>query len=146
MQLNEFGKIVQLCWNDLPNHYNNIELDAFVVMPNHIHAIIVIRYGDAVGAGFKPARNNNRTQTRAGLKPAPTNTKCHGLPEIVRAFKTFSSKRINKLQKSPGEPFWQRNYYEHVVRNECDLDEIRKYIVNNPAKWKIDKYYSNQRD
>jgi REP element-mobilizing transposase RayT len=122
MQLNDCGQIVTAHWDDLVNHYPHVELDVFVVMPNHVHGIIVLT--DNVGAG---------------LKPAPTTTtRHHGLPEIVRGFKTFSSRRINYLRKMPGQPVWQRNYYEHVIRSEEELDRIRQYILDNPAKWPED--------
>mgnify|MGYP000913469741 FL=1 len=116
MRLNDAGKIVHGVWNDLPNHYPGMELDAFVVMPNHVHGIIVI-----VGAG---------------LKLAPTK---RGLPEIIRGFKTFSSRRINELRGTPGIPVWQRNYYEHIVRNDESLYRIREYIINNPMQWEQDR-------
>jgi putative transposase len=57
------------------------------------------------------------------------------LPEIVRAFKTFSARRINAIRQTPGIAVWQRNYYEHIIRNEADLNRIRQYIANNPARW-----------
>ena len=72
----------------------------------------------------------------AGLKPAPTMR--HGLSEIVRAFKTFSARRINALQGTAGTALWQRNYYEHVIRDEGALDRIRQYIADNPARWHED--------
>jgi putative transposase len=62
------------------------------------------------------------------------------LPEIVRAFKTFSSRCINQWRRTPGTPVWQRNYYEHIIRNEDDLREIRRYIDDNPARWAEDEY------
>jgi len=123
MSLNHFGEIVQTCWGDLAKHYPHAEPDVFVVMPNHIHGIIVL--GDLSDVG-------------AGLKPAPTAVKRCGLSEIIRAFKTFSSRRINELRGRHGIPVWQRNYYEHVIRNENDLNEISEYIVNNPLKWELD--------
>jgi putative transposase len=124
IRLNPSGVIVKKCWEDLPRHYHFLELDAFIVMPNHIHGILMITGNSNVGAG---------------LKPAPTNT-CHALPEIVRALKTFSARRINEIRSTPGTPVWQRNYYEHVIRNEIDLEEIREYIQNNPLKWPEDEY------
>jgi REP element-mobilizing transposase RayT len=147
MVLNEAGKIVLAVWDELPGHYPGIETDQFIVMPNHIHAIIMI-----VGAGFKPAQMVGTAQMvksaplmnlaqidendRAGCKPAPTKTV---LSEIVRGFKTFSAKGINKFRNSRGLPVWQRNYYEHVIRNEADLTRIREYITNNPLKWALDE-------
>ena len=115
MVLNEFGELVFATWADLPNHNFGIELDAFIAMPNHVHGIINI--------------------VRAGLEPARTG-KMQNLSEIIRQFKTFSARRINQLRNTPGLPLWQRNYYEHVVRDEDDLYRIRKYIINNPAKWR----------
>ena len=122
MHLNQFGEIVKRCWLDLPNHYAHVILDTMVIMPNHIHCIIMLT--DESNAGV-------------GLKPAPASK--HGLPEIIRALKTFSSRRINELRGTPGTPVWQRNYYEHVIRKEAKLDEIRRYIVNNPIKWELDE-------
>jgi putative transposase len=130
MVLNETGAIVAEAWHDLPNHYPHIELDTFVVMPNHVHGIITIT---DVGAGFKPA-------PRAGYKPAPTKpAKRHGLPEIVRGFKTFSARRISQLRRTPGTRLWQRGYYEHVIRNEESLACIRAYIEANPLAWALDR-------
>jgi putative transposase len=120
MMLNEYGQVVTKCWHDLINHYAGITLDAFIVMPNHIHCIIVIN--NDVGAGFKPAPTDKR----------------HGLSEIVRAFKTFSSRYINQIRNAPGTSVWQRNYYEHVIRSEKELNQIREYIVNNPMQWELD--------
>lgn len=138
MWLNEYGNIVQTAWRDLPNHYPYAELDEYVIMPNHFHGVIVITGADMVGAGLAVAGS-----VGAGLKPALTTSeqheKRHGLPEIIRAFKTFSARRINTLRDNPGCPVWQRNYYEHVIRNETDLANIRQYIANNPLKWDLDE-------
>lgn len=123
MRLNSCGQTVMECWNHLAHHYPYVGRDEFVVMPNHVHGILVLN-DDAVGAG---------------LKPAPTRR--HGLPEIVRGFKTFSARRINTLRDSPGTPVWQRNYYEHIIHNEAELARVREYIQNNPAQWETDPEY-----
>jgi REP element-mobilizing transposase RayT len=73
---------------------------------------------------------------RAGLNPNP---KRPGLPEIIRAFKTFSARRVNELRETPGVSVWQRNYYEHVLRGENELNRIREYIANNPMQWEVDR-------
>jgi len=123
MRLNECGQAVAWTWHDLPNHVANAELDAFVVMPNHVHGIIVLT--DApVGAGSEPA---------------PTTMKRHALPEIIRQFKAFSARRINQRRETTGLPLWQRNYYEHVIRNDESLRRIRQYIADNPARWALDR-------
>jgi REP element-mobilizing transposase RayT len=135
MRLNALGQLVEKCWYDLPAHYHRLQLDAFTVMPNHVHGIIVLN-GHLVGAGFKPA------PTQEGFNPVPqgmSSHKRHGVPEIVRAFKTFSARGINRLRNTSGTPVWQRNYYEHVIRDEDALDRIREYIVTNSRRWRLDK-------
>ena len=128
MNLNEYGFIFQDCWNNLVYHYSHIQLDTYVIMPNHVHGIIIIT-DTGVEAG---------SCVRAGLKPSPTD-KLHRLPEIVRALKTFSSRKINIARSTCGVPVWQRNYYEHIVRNEKELNSIREYIINNPLQWDLDE-------
>ena len=128
MDLDDAGRIVVQCWNGLPNHYSHVGLDAFVVMPNHVHGIIVISeaMNQDVGAGFKPA-------------PAQSEiTRRHGLPEIVRGFKTFSARHVNDAFGTLGLRLWQRGYYEHVIRNENELDSVREYIMGNPSNWRED--------
>jgi REP-associated tyrosine transposase len=124
MRLNDAGWIVQATWDGLPSHYAGVRIDAFVIMPNHVHGIIVLTERD-VGAGFKPAPTDECRR--------------HGLSEIVRGFKTFSSRRINELHETPGVSVWQRNYYEHIIRNDDSMNRIRKYIVDNPARWAFDR-------
>jgi len=125
MRLNEFGYIVRECWCDLPNHYRYVQLDEFVVMPNHIHGILII--GPDVGAGSEPAPTT------------PTTRKRHGLPEIIRSFKTFSARRMNERRKTAGFAVWQRNYWEHVIRSQKSLDRIRAYISTNAERWHLDR-------
>jgi hypothetical protein len=86
----------------------------------------------------RACQSPHTTDVGAGLRPAPTIVNRYGLPEIIRAFKAFSSRRINELRGTPGIPIWQRNYYEHVIRDEEDLNQIREYIINNPLKWDLD--------
>jgi putative transposase len=119
------GIIVQEAWNDLTNHYPNVRLDAFCIMPNHVHGIIVINFDlIVVEAGLKPASTTN-TQQR----------KNHGLSEIVRGFKTFSSRRINEYCHTVGQAFWQRIYYDRIIRDEKEKGVIAEYIRNNPCHW-----------
>ena len=127
---NQYGALVEQAWNDLPDHYPHLSLDQFVVMPNHIHGIVVLT---DVRAGLKPA------PTAIGPNPAPP--KRHGLPEIIRALKTFSARRINEIRQTPGISVWQRNYYEHVIRNEADYTRIAEYIIDNPRRWSEDSLH-----
>jgi putative transposase len=154
MVLNAFGRVVEATWYDLVNHHAGIELGAFICMPNHVHGIVVIKKLNPVGAGLEPAHIKPtkpvsfippakfiRTTEEEGYKkrtgcgvPEPAPTKAT-LSEIVRQFKTFSSKRINALRETPGSSVWQRNYYDHIIRDEEDLARINEYIEANPARW-----------
>jgi len=137
--LNGMGRIVARNWNELPEHFPNIKIDEFIVMPNHTHGIINI-----VGAGFPRPDDNGYGNDGKGRgdhdkgrgNRAPT------LGQIVAYFKYGTTKQINAIRQTPGIRLWQRNYYEHIVRNEPDLARIREYIVNNPVQWEEDEYFS----
>ena len=133
MCLNRYGRIVNRCWFDLVNHYINCRLDEFVVMSNHIHGIIVIN--NNVGNGFQPFQIEKSVNPRNGYKPFRTT---HGLSEIVRGFKTFSSKEINKIQRDFRFQ-WQKSFYDHIIRDEKSLNKIREYIKYNPTNWNTDR-------
>lgn len=94
-------------------------------MPNQVHGVIVLTED----------RRWDNLDVGAGFKPAPAVAKRHGLPEIVRGFKTFSSRGINELRRTPRTPVWQRNYYEHVIRGEDELNRVCEYIDSNLARW-----------
>ena len=126
MQSNKYAGVIWACWHDLPNHYQNVRLDEFVVMPNHIHGIIII---DNVGNGFKPFPTIGRSVN------APKN---HGLSEIMRGFKTFSSRKINEMTINDGKFRWQKSFHDRIIRGEQSLDRIRAYIHNNPLQWPDD--------
>ncbi|MFQ5863408.1 MAG: transposase, partial [Candidatus Brocadiales bacterium] len=131
--LNEIGCMVQKTWIELPRYYTGVDIDEFVIMPNHLHGIIILN----VGAG--PRACPGEEGQPQGVAP----TKTLALPDIIYSFKSLTTKRYIKGVKQNGwEPFerhfWQRNYYEHVIRNEEDLNEIREYVINNPLKWAID--------
>ncbi|MDD3806815.1 MAG: hypothetical protein PHE86_02090 [Candidatus Marinimicrobia bacterium] len=132
MVLNECGKITKQCWLDIPNHYSNAELDEFVIMPNHIHGIIIIVGGINVGA------IHESPQHESPLPPHSTITRRKMLlPKIIGFYKMNSAKQINQIRHMPGTPVWQRNYYEHIIRNENEneLNRVHKYIINNPLQW-----------
>ncbi len=121
VELSKFGEIVEYAWLDLPNHHENISLDTFIVMPDHIHGIIFMYDTEATGVG--------------GIHESPLRTRrTMLLPKLMGRFKTMSAKEINKQRGSPGTPFWQRDYFDHVIRNEDDLNQIRDYIVTNPLR------------
>lgn len=114
------GYIVWDVWKSLPEKYPQIELDAAIVMPDHFHGIIVIH---EVGAIHESPLQDRRKMT---------------LPLIVGYFKMNSAKKINALRKTTGSPVWQRGYYDHVLRDDKDYDELVEYIYSNPEHWGID--------
>ncbi len=141
MQLNNAGRVVLSAWTELPAHYAGLELDAFVVMPNHIHGIIVLHTaadkGAMVGAGSpRPLSVAESTVDEPGVVTAPLRV---SFGRVVAYFKYESTKRINALHGTPGKRLWQRNYHEHVIRRGDSLDRIRRYIAGNPARWSFDR-------
>lgn len=151
IMLNRYGQIVLNAWTDLPNHYRHVELGAFMIMPNHVHGIVVL-IDDDRGGSFVSGGMNLPDESHAGMGNVPANqtrpyvtAKRHGLPEIVRAFKSFSARRINILRHAEGIPVWQRNYYEHIIRNEPEMDRITRYIEANPTRWANDDENPNRR-
>ena len=135
MVLNDAGQMVTNVWHELPQRFSNIELIEYVIMPTHIHGILGIVGVPLVGTRKTMSDSPGRADTR----PAPT-----GLGDIIGAFKSITTNEyIRGVKQHWWAPFpgklWQRNYYEHVVRNEKELTRIREYIINNPAQWNIDK-------
>jgi putative transposase len=130
VNLTSCGKIAEFTWLDLPNHNPEIELDAFVIMPNHVHGIIIIK---------DMAVDEMEESVRAGSEPALTEHRRHSLSEIIRQFKTFSARRMNELRQTPGQPVWHRSYYDRIIRNQSELQRIRLYIEDNPRRWAEDE-------
>jgi putative transposase len=122
--LNLRGQIAQDEWEKSAHIRKEIDLDTFVVMPNHLHGIIVIT--DAPG----------RATGRSPLQSGPTK---RSLGAFVGGFKSAVTKRISELSGLPRTPVWQRNYFEHVIRNEDSLNRIREYILDNPVRWEFDR-------
>ena len=120
---NEIGAAARDEWLRSADIRREIGLDAFVVMPNHLHGIVVIRHVGAHG--------------RAPLPPT-TNRPPRSLGSFVAGFKSAATRRINTIRGTPGLPVWQRNYYERIVRDDRELDAIRRYIEENPARWAED--------
>ncbi len=127
MVLNEAGRVVEECWNDIPAHFHQIILDAFVVMPNHIHGIL--RIVDAVGA--------KDVSPLPSRRPGTSNT----IGSVIRGFKIGVTKWMRA--NTDIQELWQRNYYEHVIRDESSLRRIREYIAKNPASWADDEENPN---
>ena len=118
IELSIIGKIIDKQWNDIKNQYDNVELDQYIIMPNHIHGILIIN-------------------KREGASPSPT------ISQIIRSFKSKSAleyvKYINDNNLNISGKIWQRSFYDHVIRNKQSLNAIREYISNNPLKWDDDE-------
>ena len=126
MQPNDLGRIVADEWVKTADIRPEIGLDAWVVMPNHFHGIVVMING------------------RGTARRAPTTEQfgkpvAGSIPTIIRSFKSAATKRINEFRHTPGMPVWQRNYFEHIIRNKTALAKIREYIINNPQQWELDR-------
>lgn len=145
MILNDIGGVVRQCWVEIPEHFPQVELDDFVVMPNHVHGIISIvdigtENGYPIGMNF----GDNREQYGVGAKDF---SPLRGLPlgtsktvgAMVRGFKVG----VTKWVRGNTEIYkvWQRNYWEHIIRDEYSLSRIRQYIRHNPSKWEGDKLF-----
>ena len=154
MVLNGAGMMMQTIWEGIPDHYPGVQIDEFVIMPNHAHGIIILT-DDPVGAGLSACPQNT------GLRACPKETERHGchdqkgqpqgfaptnrtsLPDVVHRFKSLTTARYRHgVTQNGWQPFrgklWQCNYYEHVVRDEESLDGIQKHIAENPFCWETD--------
>jgi REP element-mobilizing transposase RayT len=140
MILNDAGQIATQCWLEIPQHYPDAVLHECVIMPNHVHGIIELvganddspplgcnDVGNVGAKNFSPLPPSQSSSSRS------TGTS-RTIGSIVRGFKIGVTKQL-------GYPLWQRNYYEHIIRNEQSHQNISNYIINNPAKWKTDKFY-----
>ena len=138
MHLNRYGQVVKLEWQKLPTPFQFIRIDEMIIMPNHFHAIIIILENSRGTTGI--SKNNALDINRR----APTTVEKFGKPvagslsTIIRSFKSAITFCINALRSTPGVPVWQRNYYEHIIRNEDELDQARTYILDNPRRWSKD--------
>jgi REP element-mobilizing transposase RayT len=126
-------------WEKLPQRFSNFELDVFQIMPNHMHGIIVLNES-IVGATLAVAQKAGVNE-RAGVNPAPTNKT---VGDIVGAYKSLVANECLEIFKSKNETMgklWQRNFHEHIIRNEQSYQTISNYIINNPATWETDKFF-----
>ena len=135
---NEACDMIVAEWSDLLNRFSNIDLDEFVVMPNHLHGLLVL-----FGRGESCIRpDKNITIEEGDHKDRPYGTLSESIGRVIQAFKSITTHRYIEGVTAGWPPFpgklWQRNYYERIVRNEKELDKIREYIVNNPGKWAED--------
>lgn len=128
MVMSPNGIAVDGAWNNLATLFTDLRLDEHIVMPNHVHGILVL--GETLDGGSRAA-TTKATNGRSG--------RVASLSRIVNAFKTTAAIEVNEARGGLGEPVWQQRYYDHIVRDQSDLHRIREYIRNNPLKWSLDE-------
>ncbi len=159
MQLSEIGEIAQKCWFEIPNHFPFVILDAFVVMPNHVHGIIVINKNDDGNAApvetqniaSVPIKTQNvasvpiKTQNIASVPSSSKNKfgpQSKNLASIIRGFKIGVTKNARTIH---ADFVWQPRFHDHIIRNNQSHQTIANYIINNPISWKGDKFNTGNR-
>jgi len=138
--LNDHGTIVQECWNAIPAHFPGVFTDAFQIMPNHVHGVVVIEDAPVGPAANDPdGRRGASTQQNSGRDDGRARgAKPRSLGAIVGSFKSAAAKRINEQRGTPGAPVWQHNYHDRIIRDPDEHDRIAQYIFDNPANWAND--------
>jgi putative transposase len=120
VHLNLCGSLVEDEWRRLADRFAGVDVDEFIIMPNHLHGILVF------------------VDVDSSCSPGPSHPHA-SLATLIAAYKSTTARMINTMHRTPGRPVWQRNYYEHIIRNERDWSTIRRYICNNPANWEFDE-------
>ena len=108
-----------------------MELDEFVIMPNHLHGILF--FHDCLDGQADTSGQTGRAHGRA-----PLHCSDRSLGSMMKGFKSACKKRVNLLRQTPGKPVWQRNYHEHIIRNDEDFRNVREYILDNPLRWEVE--------
>ena len=159
MRLNELGGIVESEWLRSFEIRKELQADVYKIMPNHLHGIVFIHESaccvnlSIVGANGCSPQNINDAALRANCHSP---LRCDGrffhqgmrpksISSFMAGFKSAAKTRINTLRQTPGQPVWQRNYHDHIIRSENELNRIREYVVNNALKWEFDKGNPNYR-
>lgn len=148
MILNDAGKMANECWLNIPKHFPNAVLHEYIIMPNHIHGIIELTNVINVGAeNFRPDNKININSFDNAMKNVigaenfpPLRSPSKTIGSIVRGFKIGVTTWMRN--NTDIHDVWQRNYYEHIIRNKQSYKTISEYIINNPTKWSDDKFYS----
>ncbi|MFC1651354.1 transposase [Candidatus Latescibacterota bacterium] len=155
MVLNDAGKMVEKIWKEIPKFYSNFSIDTFQIMPNHLHGILTIVGADPrvcpnphvcpndIPRACPDDKQNRQLGQPQGIAPTLS------LGDVIKRFKTLTTKLyIDCIKQNKWRPFngklWQRNYWEHIIRNEKDLTQIREYIINNPVQWELDNENPNK--
>ena len=132
--LSRVGEVAKACWLEIPQHFRNVKMETYVVMPNHVHGILTIQFKLPVNASAQCVNVNESFG-----KPS-----ANSIPTIIRSFKSAVSKRAREAGLIPADSIWQRGYYERVLRNTREYVEATNYILLNPARWSHDEENPNK--
>lgn len=164
MHLTPLGAIADVLWHEIPRHHTGVELGAFVVMPNHIHGILILDPPAASGLASgnvqtmhasslpESAASESAASASAAESVSPSeknefmasiSPKPHSVPAIIRSYKSAVTKHANRLGLENG---WQARYYDHIIRNDAAYQRISDYIEQNPQKWESDKFKDSEDD
>ncbi len=149
MALSEIGKITQSCWFEIPQHFTYVKLDAFVVMPNHVHGIVVIDKESlnlvetlpvetlhATSLRRRPSISKQKNEKMASISP-----KYGSLGSIIRSYKSAITKNVRLIH---ADFAWQSRFHEHIIRNDEEYNRIKNYILENPMRWEKEKFFKNE--
>lgn len=147
MRYTEVGQIAYDCWLTTAQHFPHVTVDCFVVMPNHLHAIIIITKPNthqATDVETRHASSLPETQPKRGIykdgRYIPPGVKSGSLGAIVGSYKSAVTKIANRTLSDPPSFLWQKNYHDHIIHNETELHRIREYVANNPKQWDDDQF------
>ncbi len=150
MQLNELGEIAEKCWKEIPNHFPSIILDNFVVMPNHVHGVLIISETEALSnsqqvetlhatsESTRPKTKSNYLENTKNKRLSDISPKAGSISTIIRSYKSAVTKQARLVNKSFA---WQARFHDHLIRNNKSYDTIINYIETNPYHWEDDKFY-----
>jgi putative transposase len=133
IHFNLYGRTIMKYWQEIPRNFSNAELDIWTIMPNHIHGIIIIHPNLSTGEASHYKASD--IDDASPQQQRPTGTNPQSLAAMIQNFKSISTRRINRFRRTPGVPLWQRDYWERIIRDERELNQVREYIQNNPLQW-----------
>jgi REP element-mobilizing transposase RayT len=139
MHLNDLGRILEQEWLRTPRIRPAVSLDVYVIMPNHIHGILLIQ-DDQRTESLRPP-DSDVALTSSVPSPPSFRPPSRTVGAVVRGFKGACTRQVNLLRTTHGTPLWHRNYHDHIIRNEAELHRIREYIVHNPQSWAEDRFH-----
>ena len=142
MELSEIGKLAEQYWMEIPNHFPFVELGNFVVMPNHVHGILIInKMGDNVETRLIASLQSESSETNGGITGDNNPMLNQNISRIIRWYKGRCSFEMRKIHADFG---WQSRFHDHIIRNAQSFENIQNYIADNPMKWNADKFYKPQ--